>query len=115
MDITQDLKKKREKSERGSAKRSRGSTAPETVELNGKIYELPPDYNELEEINYDDPGVQKWLAEIEAESIRRYGKTTHEELDYMYQRRQELQKIYPSQSVVELNQMALAEFRSARK
>lgn len=112
MDISHDLKKPKEKSEHGLEKQSRANTAPETVEVDGKIYKMPEDLKNLEEINYDDPDVKKWLAEQEAESIRLYGKLTCEEADYMYSRRLELQKEFPQKPAMELNQMALREFRS---
>lgn len=80
--------------------------------MNGKEYELPPDWDELEEIDYNDPEVRKWMADREAESIRLYGKLTSAEADFMYSRRLELQEQFPQKSAVELNQQALKEFRS---
>jgi len=114
MDTTPDLKRPRKKSEPGSEKQSPGRLVPQTVELNGKVYELPPDFDELEEIDYEDPTVQRWLAEIEAENIRVNGKMTSEEANYVFSRIEELEKEFPQKSARERTQVALSELRSGR-
>ena len=74
MDISPDLKKLKEKSEPGSEKPSRDSTAPESaIEVDGKVYRMPGDLKQLDEIDYDDPSVRQWLAEKEAESVQLAG------------------------------------------
>ena len=83
--------------------------------VDGKKYTLPPDFDRLEEINYKDPSVKKWLEEERAESIRKYGKVTTEEADYMLSRRQALQKKFPNRSVEDLNRVALEELRATKK
>lgn len=111
MDTTLNLKKKRKASEFGSEKPSQDNSGPRTVELNGEIWELPADYDELKEIDYDDPEVQKWLADNEAKSVQLYGRITVREAEYIYERRLELEKVFPDKTNVELNLMALAEIR----
>lgn len=109
MDISRDLGKRRKKSESGSEKLSRANTAPETVEVNGKTYQMPDDLKGLPEFDWDDPINKKW-AQIEQERfIKKYGRLTSEQFESMYHRRLELEKQHPGKSVEELNMMALAE------
>lgn len=116
--------KKRKESEHGSEKSIQGNRtgaskkrrlADDEIEVNGEIIKMAEDLKDLPEIDYDDPEVKEWMAEEQARSIRLYGRMTSEEVEYMYARRLELQKVLPDKSVVELNQMALAEIRSGNR
>jgi hypothetical protein len=115
MDISQDQKKQKRKSELGSEKRSRDSFALKgdkgVILIDDKPYQMPPDLRELKEVNYDDPEIKKRLVELETESLKKYGKLTPEELEYMAARRLELEKEMPDLSAETLNQLALKELR----
>lgn len=117
MDTSHDLKRPKRKSEHGLEKSSQGSIGQKAGELqvDGKCYEMPHDLKDLEEIDYENPGVKKWLEEEKAGSIRRYGRLTAQEAEYMYDRRQELQKKFPNKSAEDLNKIALAEIRDAKR
>ena len=123
MDISPDLKTQKIKLEHGSEKSSPGNIGQKTsdsvltestIEVDGKLYQMPDDLNDLEEIDYSDRGVENWLGKEKAESIQKYGKITPEEAEYMFTRRLELEKELPNKSVEDLNKMALAEFNKVK-
>lgn len=89
--------------------------ADDEIEVDGKILKMPDDLKDLPEMDYDDPAVKKQIAAEDAERIRKYGRLTCEEAEYMYARRLELQKTITDKSVEELNKMALEEIRSGQK
>ncbi len=76
---------------------------------------MPDDFENLSEIDYNDPEVKKWLEEDEAESIKKYGKLTCEEAEYMYARRVMLKSEFKNKSAEELNQIALVEYRTGQR
>jgi hypothetical protein len=48
--------------------------------LNGEWIEMASDLKNLPEIDYNDPQVQKWMEETQAEWKKRHPNLTHEEL-----------------------------------
>jgi hypothetical protein len=115
MDITQDPKRLRKESEPGSERSSPASIAPNrAIELDGKSFELPPDWDQLEEIDYENLEVARRIADQEAESISLYGKMTAEEVSYLEARIPELQRLFPEKPIKELNAHALRGVRETK-
>jgi tRNA U55 pseudouridine synthase TruB len=68
----------------GEAKQSRDNTTTSSKSdgymLNGEWIEMASDLKDLPEIDYNDPDVQKWREETQAEWKKKNPNLTHEEL-----------------------------------
>src|SRR5262245_11215157 len=122
MDTIQDRKRKKRESEIGLDGSPQGNLIKgledenfkdDFLELNGKIYELPPDINSLKEIDCDDTEVQQWLKEDEERRLKKFGRLTHEQLERFYQFRLEIERENPGISVELAVDQALEELRRA--
>lgn len=84
MDTSQNQDQKKNESEFISAKQSHDNTIrnlkSDGYHLNGKWISVSPDLKNLPEIDYQDPAVQAWIEEIEADRKKRGPKLTHKEL-----------------------------------
>ena len=87
----------------------------DTYELDGVIYQMPPDLKYLKEIDYNDPDVQKWLEEERLEHLAKWGRITHEEMDQVYARRLELEKLNPTMTATEAVEIARQEYLKRKK
>jgi hypothetical protein len=102
MDIIQTRRKKKKKSESTSEKSVQDkalediSLGADTFTVDGKIYKMPPDLNNLPEFDWDDPENQKMIQKEEAVRIKKYGKLTCKQMDQICKVKEALLKEKPA-------------------
>jgi hypothetical protein len=91
MDTTQNQKRKKSESWRGSEKpsqdkqtRQKSNLDSETITVRGEKVTLPPDIKNLQEFDWDDPKNKKWIKEQDKKTVERYGRLSTEQMESIY-------------------------------
>jgi hypothetical protein len=107
MDTIRDPKMKKNESVKTLRKQSQDNPIDALIET-------PPDLNDLPEVDYNDPNVIAWLKEVEEDRLKKYGRLTAEEFEYMFCRQLDLKEKFPDKTIEEINKIALLEHRSGQ-